>query len=268
MQPTIEFLIRHGYLVLFLLVLLEQLGLPLPSFPVLLAAGALAGSGQMGLGVALALAVLAALLSDSFWFAFGRRRGSSVLRWICKISLEPDSCVRSTQDIYVRHGARSLLVAKFLPGLNAVAAPLAGIFRMRLSQFLLFDACGVLLWVGCYIGLGYVFSNQLEEVAMYSLRLGQFLVVLLAAALGTYIGRKYYQRQAFLRELRIARITPVDLKRMLDVGELVQIVDLRNSLDFEAEPSTLPGAMHFDPNEIDKHLPEIAMDRDVILYCT
>jgi membrane protein DedA with SNARE-associated domain len=268
MQATIEFLIRHGYLVLFLLVFLEQLGLPVPSFPVLLAAGALAGSGHLSLEVAFALAVFAALLSDGFWFAFGRRRGSSVLRWICKISLEPDSCVRGTQDIYVRHGAKSLLVAKFIPGLNAVAAPLAGIFRMRLIQFLLFDACGVLLWAASYIGLGYIFTDQLEVVANYSLRLGQFLVVLLASALVAYIGRKYYQRRKFLRELRIARITPLELKRMLDAGELVQIVDLRHSVDFEAEPATLPGAMHFDPHDIDRLLLEIAMDRDVILYCT
>jgi len=268
MQPTIAFLIRHGYLVLFLVVFLEQLGLPVPSFPVLLAVGALAGSGQMSWGVALALAIFAAVLSDGFWFAIGRRRGSTVLRWICKLSLEPDSCVRRTQDIYVRHGGKSLLVAKFIPGLNAVAAPLAGIFRMRLYQFLLFDACGVLFWATSYIGLGYVFTDQLEDVAKYSLRLGQFLVVLLAGALVAYIGRKYYQRKKFLRELKIARIRPAELKQMLDAGELVQIVDLRHSVDFEAEPSTLPGAIHFDPQDIDTLIPEIAMDRDVVLYCT
>jgi membrane protein DedA with SNARE-associated domain len=268
MQATITFLIQYGYLLLFVWIFLEQLGLPVPSFPVLLAAGALAGSGQMTLRATLVLAGLAALLSDSFWFAYGRKRGSAVLRWICKISLEPDSCVRRTQDLYGRHGARSLLVAKFIPGLNAVVAPLAGIFGMRPYQFLLFDASGVLLWASVYIGLGYVFTDQLEDVAKYALRLGQFLVVLLAGALAAYLGRKYYQRQKFLRELRIARITPMELKQILDSGELVQIVDLRHSIDFEAEPSTLPGAIHFEPKDIDKHLPEIAMDRDVILYCT
>src|SRR6266576_2276413 len=121
MQGVIAFLIRHGYLVLFVWVFLEQLGLPVPALPILLAAGALAGSGRMSLGTSLFVAVLAALLSDGFWFTFGRRRGTTVLRWICKISLEPDSCVRRTQDVYSRNGAKSLLVAKFIPGLGAVA---------------------------------------------------------------------------------------------------------------------------------------------------
>jgi len=268
MHETLEFIIRHGYWFLFLLVLVEQLGLPVPSFPLLLAAGALGASGKLSLGISLSLVVFAALLSDGTWFAVARHRGDTVLHWICRISLEPDSCVRRTKDIYVKHGSRSLLVAKFLPGLNAVAAPLAGIFRMRLWRFLLFDAAGIFLWAGCYIGLGVVFSSQLEDVAMYLSRLGQFLGFLLVAALCAYIGRKYYRRKQFMRELRIARISPEELKRMIDAGEPVQIVDLRHSPDFAAEPRTLPGAMHFDPQEIDRHLPQIAMDRDVILYCT
>jgi membrane protein DedA with SNARE-associated domain len=268
MQGTIAFLVRHGYLVLFVWVFLEQLGLPVPSLPILLAAGALAGSGRMSLETAVLVAVLAALFSDAFWFVFGRLRGNTILRWICKISLEPDSCVRRTQDVYIRHGAKSLLVSKFIPGLGAVTAPLAGISRMRLNRFLLFDCTGILIWAGCYIGLGYVFTDQLEDVAKYALHLGEFLVVLLTAALAAYVGRKYLQRQKFLRELRIARITPAELKRMLDTGERVQIVDLRHSLDFEAEPSTLPGALHFDPLDMDKLLPEIVSDRDVVLYCT
>jgi membrane protein DedA with SNARE-associated domain len=268
MQTTIAFLIRHGYLVVFVFVFLEQLGLPLPTFPILLAAGALAGSGQMHFGAALLLAVCAALLADAFWFTLSRRRGSAVLRWICRISLEPDSCVRHTEDVYAKHGARSLLAAKFIPGLNAVAAPLAGVFGMRLTQFVLYDVSGVLLWAASYIGGGYLFSGQLEDVAHVAMRLGQFLVVLIVGLVAGYIGRKYYQRQKFIRELRIARISPVILKRMMDAGEAVQIVDLRHSLDFEADSATLPGAMHFDPQDIDSMLPKISLDRDVIVYCT
>jgi membrane protein DedA with SNARE-associated domain len=268
MHTALAFLIRHGSLVVFTWVLCEQLGLPLPSFPILLAAGAVAGSGRLSLAGALSVAVLAALLSDSFWYIFGRRRGNVVLRWICKISLEPDSCVRRTEEIFVRYGAKSLLVAKFIPGLGAVTPSLAGIFRMPVRRFVLFDALGALIWAGAYIGLGYAFSDQLEDIGRYASRLGQSLVVLLAAALFAYIVRKYSQRRKFLRQLRIDRITAPELKQMLERGEDVQIIDLRHSLDFEAEPFTLPGAIHLDPDDLAEVVSEIARDRDVILYCT
>jgi membrane protein DedA with SNARE-associated domain len=268
MHTVIKFLEGHGYLVLFVWVLIEQLAVPVPSIPILLAAGALAGAGRMSLGTALMIAVLAALLGDGFWFTFGRRRGNTVLRWICKISLEPDSCVRRTQDNYTRYGAKSLLVAKFIPGFGTVAIPMAGISRMPPHRFLLFDGSGALIWAGCYIGLGYLFRDQLEDLANYAQRLGQFLALLLIGALVAYVGRKYFQRRKFMRELRIDRVTPAELKRMIDTGEELQIVDLRHSLNFKAEPFTLPGAIHFDPQEIDKLVVEIARDRDVILYCT
>ncbi len=268
MKATIDFLLRHGYAVLFFWVLLEQVGLPIPSIPLLLAAGALAGAGRMNLAMVVALPVLASLCSDLFWFEIGRHRGSRVLSWICRISMEPDSCVRRTEDLYVRLGARSLLVAKFVPGLNAAAAPLAGIFRLRLERFLVFDILGALLWVGSFAGLGFVFSDQLEDVAAYVLRLGISLAVLVIGSLGGYIAWKYFQRQRFLRELRIARITPEELKRELDSGTPVQIVDLRHSLDFEADPETIPGAVRMDPQELENRHTEIARDRDVVLYCT
>lgn len=268
MREILDFLIRHGYVVLFWWVFLEQLGLALPSVPILLAAGALAGSHQLSLTTTLGLSVVASLCSDTFWFCFGRLRGNRVLRWICKISLEPDSCVRRTQDLYARYGARSLLFAKFVPGFGAVAAPLAGIFRMRLVRFALFDAMGALAWSGSYVGLGFIFSNQLEDIARYALRLGEFLGVLLITGLVAYVARKYTQRRKFLHDLRIARITPAELKQRLDAGESIQIVDLRSSIDFEAEPITLPGAIHFDPKEIEQRVSQIAIDRDVVLYCT
>ena len=165
MNETFQFLVRHGYSVLFVWVLAEQLGLPLPATPLLLAAGALAGSGQMNLPLAISVAVLASMLGDVSWYEFGRRRGGKVLNLLCRISLEPDSCVRKTETAFVRHGARSLLIAKFVPGLNTMAPPLAGIIGMRLGRFLIFDALGAFLYLGTFVGLGFVFSSQLEQVA-------------------------------------------------------------------------------------------------------
>lgn len=268
MNETLGFLLRHGYSVLFVWVLAEQLGLPVPSVPLLLAAGALAGRGRLNLSLVAGLPIVAALMSDALWYELGRRRGVKVLQFLCRISLEPDSCVRRTENVFARHGARSLVVAKFVPGLNTAAPPLAGVFRMRLSRFLFFDALGVMVWVGAFVGLGYVFSDQLERVADHALTLGTWLLVLLFGALAGYIGWKYLHRRRFLRELRVARITPEELKRKLDAGEDVVVVDLRHSYDFEAEPGTIPGAYRMEASELDEMSEQIPRDRDVVLYCT
>jgi membrane protein DedA with SNARE-associated domain len=268
MNEWLQFLVRHGYFVLFGWVAAEQLGLPLPSAPLLLAAGALAGTGRLNAALTLALPVMGALTSDLIWYQLGRRRGVKVLQFLCRISLEPDSCVRRTEGSFERHGAKSLLVAKFIPGLNTVAAPLAGIFGMRFSRFLLFDLLGALLWTSAFVGLGAAFRNQLERVADQALMLGKWLMVLLLAALGSYIAWKYFNRQRFLHQLRIARITPEELKRRLDAREDVVVVDLRHSMDFEADPVTIPGAQHLNAEDLEAHSDLIPRDRDVILYCT
>src|SRR5258708_6321309 len=242
MHRTLEFLLHHGYVVLLGWVFIEQVGLPLPSMPLLLAAGALAGTGHLSFFASLFYVVLAAVAADSIWFQLGRRKGIKILQLLCKISLEPDSCVRRTEGIFSKQGARSLLVAKFLPGLSAVAPPLAGIFHMRSRRFLLFDALGSLLWAGTFLGLGVVFSGQIERVSEHLVSLGGWLLVLLLGVLAAYIAYKFVARRRFLRELRISRITVDELKEKLDSGEELVIVDLRHSMDFEADPEPIPVA--------------------------
>ncbi len=159
MHGLLEFILRHGYLVLLAWVFAEQGGLPIPSIPLLLAAGALAGTGRLNLFTALFCCLVAALAADTIWYQLGKRNGIKVLQLLCRISLEPDSCVRRTEGLFEKQGARSLLFAKFLPGLNTVATPLAGIFRMKFRKFLLFDALGILLWAGSFLLAGYIFSG-------------------------------------------------------------------------------------------------------------
>ena len=187
MHSVLEFLLKHGYAVLLAWVFAEQIGLPVPSLPILLAAGALAGSGRFSFAGSIFLAVLACLVADSIWYALGRLRGIKVLQLLCKISLEPDSCVRRTEGLFAKQGARSLVLAKFVPGLGTVAPPLAGIFHMRASRFLLFDTVGALLWSGLYVGLGYVFSGEIERIAEHAANLGSGLGVLLVTTLAVYI---------------------------------------------------------------------------------
>lgn len=214
MSGVTHFLIQHGYVLLLAWVFVEQIGLPLPAAPVLLAAGALAGTGHLNIWISALAAVIAALMSDMIWYGIGRRRGNVVLRFLCRLSLEPDSCARRTQNVYSRHGASALLVAKFIPWLNTAAPPLAGAFGMPTPQFVLFDVLGILLWAGTFLGLGYLFSNQLEQLAQYAHQIGTALIFLvICGSLAGYLVRKYARRQQFLRQLRVARITPEELKK-------------------------------------------------------
>ena len=268
MNDTIQFLIQHGYVLVFAWVLVEQLGLPVPAIPVLLAAGALAGSGRMDLVLVVGLAVIAALVADLFWYYLGRYRGSRVLKLLCRISLEPDSCVRRTEDVFTRHGAQSLLIAKFVPGLNTAAPPLAGIFRMPVWRFMMFDSLGGLFWVATFTGVGFIFSDQLEQIASYSSRWGGWLVVVLVGSLAAYILWKYVQRRRFLHRLRIARISPKELMEKLTAGDAMSIIDLRQPLDVEAFPQMIPGALRMAMEELEERHKEIPRDRDIILYCS
>jgi membrane protein DedA with SNARE-associated domain len=268
LKEAVEFLIKHGYALLFGWVLIEQMGLPIPAIPLLLAAGALAGSGKMDLVLAVSSALVAVILADLFWYSLGRYRGGRILKLLCRISLEPDSCVRRTENLFVRHGARSLLVAKFVPGLNTAAPSLAGIFRMPVRRFMLFDAPGGFFWVATFTGLGFTFSDQLEQVAARSLRWGGWLVVVLAGSLAAYILWKYIQRRRFLHRLRIARISPKELMEKLTAGDDISIVDLRQPIDVEAFPQIIPGALRIAMEEIEERHGEIPRDRDVVLYCS
>jgi hypothetical protein len=212
--------------------------------------------------------VLAAITADSIWFQLGRTMGVRVLRLLCRISLEPDSCVRRTETIFSSRGERTLLFSKFLPGLNTVAPPLAGIVDMRLWRFLLFDALGTVLWAGTFLGLGYAFTGEIERIAARAESMGGWALVIVVAGLAGYIAYKFVARQRFLRELRIARIGADELKARIDSGEALVIVDLRHTVDVEAEPETIPGAFLLDADELQTKHDWLPLDRDVILFCT
>jgi membrane protein DedA with SNARE-associated domain len=268
MRGIIPFLLRHGYWVLFVNVLTEQAGLPIPAVPVLLAMGALAGLGNFSLAAALALAVCAALMADLMWFRLGRVRGHSILNLLCRMSLEPDSCISNTKTRFRKLGALALLFAKFVPGLSTAAAPMAGLARMPLLKFLAADLTGSIAWSGTYLAIGYLFRNQLEDAAESAGLVGSRLLLLLVALLAIYLGWKYYQRQRFIRELRVDRVTPEELMRMIESGEDLAVVDLRRALEVDYDNAKLPGAIWIDLDDLEGRQEEIPRDKDVILYCS
>jgi SNARE associated Golgi protein len=202
------------------------------------------------------------------WYAFGRRYGARVLGFLCRVSLEPDSCVRNTQDRFARHGGWLILFSKFLPGLSTLTPPLAGVVNVGVSRFLLLDTIGILAQAVLLLGLGWALRGPFEQLALWLANTGGTTVLLLVGVPLAYIGWKYVRRQVVLRELRTARVLPADLKAQLDAGEPVFIVDLRHLLDAPIEPPTLPGALRMQPHELEVRHAEIPRDRDIILFCT
>jgi membrane protein DedA with SNARE-associated domain len=268
MHQTLDFVLKHGYLLIFANVLMEQLGLPVPATPVLLAFGALAGEGKMGYAPGLILATVAALISDLVWYTMGRQRGAVILRLLCKISLEPDSCVRRTENVFLRYGARGLLFVKFVPGLSTAFPPLAGNFKMPLWKFCVFDGLGCVAWAGAYSLTGLLFHDQIDRILVGLLQLGAWVLPLILGLLVLYILIKYIQRRRFYHKLRVARIHAVEVKQMMDRGEEVLVIDLRNSLEREDEPMKIPGALTLAFEDIEAGVAQIPRDRDVVLYCT
>jgi membrane protein DedA with SNARE-associated domain/rhodanese-related sulfurtransferase len=266
-NETIEFLVRHGSVVLFVAVFIEQMGIPLPAAPWLLAAGALAGTGKMNWVMALGSASIGSVMADLIWYYLGRYYGNRVLRLLCRISLEPDTCVRRTEGVFTRYGMKGVVVAKFIPGLSTLAPPLAGSSGVSAPRFLFFDALSSLLYSGCFILVGVLFSRQLEQIINALAGLGHSALVVVFALFALYIGYKYLQRRRLLNELRMARITVDELHQRQEAGESLLILDLRSHFELEQDPAMIRGALHVTMDELRLRQQDIPRDRDVILYC-
>jgi membrane protein DedA with SNARE-associated domain len=259
------FVAANGLWLVLGLVFVGGLGVPVPAPPILIAAGVLAGSGRLSLWGILVGSLAALLATDLIWYQLGRWRGQRILRFICQISLEPDSCVERTEDVFARRQGTVLVVSKFVPGLKVVAAPLAGMLRIPVGQFVLFDGAGTLLWVATFTTLGYAFSGHVARVASAAW-LGGWIGFAAGAGLAVWLGWKYFGRWRFLRELRIARITPDELHAKMQAGLPVVVVDLRHPLA-SAEGAKVSGALQMTPGELERRHGEIPRDQDVVLYC-
>lgn len=260
-------LLMYGYLLLFVWVLIEQLGIPLPATPVLLAAGALSGQGQFNFFLALASGLGGSLIADSAWFLIGRKYGHHVMRLLCKLSLEPTTCVRRTQSSFAGRRNLMLIYAKFVPGLATLAPPVAGQNGMSLAPFLVFDGAGAALWVSALLVAGRLFGNVLSRNPGLLDWAGRFSGALLALGIvGFFVGR-IYRRRMILKKLAAARLEPEELKGWLDAGDDVFIVDLRHPLDLIPDPHTLPGAQLFAADSLAARHEEIPRDRDIVVFC-
>ena len=271
---AVDFFLQYGYIVLFLWVMAEQLGIPIPSIPLLIAAGTISATSTQAYGHHMSawfmlLCVMAGCaVSDTIWFHLGRRFGQSVIRMLCKLSLETDTCVRRTENIFASRGPAALLVAKFMPGLNTVAAPIAGQSGMPYQQFILWDMAGAALWSGTFLLAGRFFGDALKRHPELWNWAGRFAgAVFVAALLGFFFYRLAKQRR-FLTQVRNARLGPDELKQMMDAGKDLFIVDLRHPLDYLPDPRTIPGAIRVLPDQLMKRSKDIPRDKDIVLFCT
>ena len=259
---------KHGYIVLFAWITAEQFGAPLPAIPILIAAGVLSATGQLTLANALALGILGCLIGDSFWYAIGKWRGSAVLRVLCKISLEPETCVRRGSEFFSRLGSRSLVVAKLIPGVSAVAVPLAANSGVPLFSFLFHDFLGSLLYVGAYLGVGRLLGNRIDKLSIFAHSIKSASLGLAIIGAMAILSWRSYRGRRFRSDVRVARITPEELRDLIERQQSPYIVDLRHPLDMLTDPRVIPGAIRMIPDELSALHNEIPRDREIILYCT
>jgi len=263
-KSFLHLVVGHPYLVLLASGLLERVGAPLLFSPVLVAAGALAAGGQLRFDVAVWIALITCIIGDTLWYEIGRKKGDRVLSMLCRISLEPDSCVRRSKVFFEKGANRTLIFSKWLPGVSHVVPAVAGLSGIEREHFFVMNSAGSALWIVALMLAGYLPVERLHVASAVGPILFEGSLVVLAGN----VGIKYMQRRQFLKELYKSRITPQDVLQLLDTGEKIVILDLRHPLDSVADPRTLPGAIRVLPNEVTSRADMLPKDEDIILYCT
>jgi membrane protein DedA with SNARE-associated domain len=268
LNRLIALILRHGVSFVAANVFLEQIGVPIPAVPSLIVAGALTRTGQLSSTYIIVWSVGASLIADTIWFILGRNYGYRVLRTLCRLSLSPDSCVRDTEANFERWGMKSLLIAKFIPGFSTVAPPLAGATQRGVVEFVIYDGIGAFLWAGSAVAVGRVFHRAIGRVVGYLENIGWWAVVISGSLLALFVAVKWWQRVRFLRQLRVARMQPIDLKAMLDEGRMPIIVDVRTEGARRRDPRRIPTAIVASAEELEERLREVDPATEVVLYCT
>lgn len=268
MAELYQFLVEYGYIVLFLWVALDQAALPIPSIPLLVFAGALSGLGELSLGLVFLTTLIAAIPINQFWFWLGNLRGARVLHLLCILSLEPDYCVRNTEDLFKRLGPLSVVVAKFVPGLQLLAPPMSGLTGMSLSRFFWLNLFGTLLWAGVFILSGYFFHAVLEQLVVTFSEAGTVAGLVLIAIVATYFAIKLVKRQLFVRSIKMRKVEPDEVLARMENGDDIHVLDLRHDYDLKAIPHVLPNSSRLRMEMVAENEAAIPRDKDIILCCS
>ena len=268
MEVFLEYLIVYGYWILLAWVLLDQLALPLPAMPMILAAGGLAGEGHLDLSVCVAIVVVACMPANILWYWLGKYHGNKVLSLLCLVSLEPDTCVDNTTSTFHRHGTVSLLVSKFVPGLQTIAPPLAGLLGIPWWRFAVLNGLGALLYAMAFLLPGYWAHEFLADITSVVVDFGTLAGIGIGMLVLGWLSWKIVHRQLFVRRLRGRRVRPEDLHEKIVAGDRVQVADLRQRMEFNAFPHTIPGAIRLPLDRFNEQVEMLAKERPLVLFCT
>jgi membrane protein DedA with SNARE-associated domain len=268
MEQMAGLLAQHGLALVFVNVALTQSGVPLPAYPTLIVAGAFVAQGQIALAPLILVSVVASLIGDMLWYAAGRLYGYRVLRTLCRIAIEPDSCVKQTENIFERWGAPSLMLAKYVPGFSTIAPPLAGTMRLAVPAFLAYSAVAALLWAGLAIALGAAFHTEVERGLEWLEHMGTGAAAIIAAVILLYVAAKAVQRYLLIRFLRMVRIGAGELRELMAREPKPVVLDVRSAIARKLDPRRLPGAIAVDIEAPQSVLAAVPADRDVIVYCS
>ena len=266
MESLLAGLAEHGYGILFAAVFLEAIGLPVPAALALLLAGGASARGSLHTGIALGSALGAMVMADTLMFLMGRYTGWWLLGMLCRVSLNSESCILRSADSFYRRGRILLVFAKFVPGINAMAPPLAGSMNMRLVQFLGLDLIGASLYIGAYFSVGFLFSGALGAITKNYLAFGRGLTWLVILALACYLGYQIWMWRKARAVGTVPFVTPVEAARALSEGALVY--DVRSHGYYDRKAMRIQGSKRLEPNGINQVELEIPPGTPVYLYCT
>jgi len=265
MDHIVGLIAEFGLLAVFLNVLLDEGGLPLPAYPLLAVAGALAADGQLSVVSVIAAAVSGSFIADTSWYWIARRHGRRVLALLCKLSLSPDTCVRQTETLFIRVGPATLLFAKFIPGLGNIAIALSGITRVRPAVFMLFELVGASLYLSLPVLLGWLFHDAVTKILDTLARLGVIGLAIVVGAMALYLFLRWWERMLFIRQLRMDRITVDELVTLLDNEQKPILLDVRSRQ--AREGGVIPGAVAAHPEDMHPSLEQHDRDTEIVVYC-
>ena len=263
-------LAHHGYLLVFALVFGEAVGLPLPAAMALMAGGAAAASGTLSVARVLGVALIAMLLGDSFLFVLGGYTGWGLLGVLCQVSANPESCILRSAESFYRRGKTTLVFAKFIPGVNSMAPPLAGSMKMRPLQFLQLDTVGAVLYIGTYTAVGYLFRDFLAAITRGLNAASHLMAEFLMTAVVAYIVYKAWQFRQHKVYRVIPRVEVEELARKLASEEKdhIQLVDVRSHGYYDSGTMRIQGSLRLEPNHLSEEVKILPKDKDIYLYCT
>ncbi len=270
MDDLLPLISRHGYLLLAAVCLAEAVGLPLPASLAILTAGAVAAYGKLHLYSVFGVSFLAILAGDLVLYFTGRVSGWALLGFLCRLSANPETCILRSAEYFYRRGKQTLLFAKFIPGINAMSPPLAGSMKMRLGDFLQYDALGTAFYVGAYAAGGYVFSDALRAITRGVRSAGSAAEVVLSIGLAAYIVYRVWIYRKYRLLDSVPRVPVEELARRLasEESHIVMVADVRSHGYYDAASERIAGSIRLEPNNLEEEIKNLPHDREIYLYCT